>query len=148
MSHLVKPISFRLGKTQIWPYNTLLNTKFNLINSNLTLAKGLVRVSKSILRRKRLYVVRGNIGNFINGKLMYNLVFMPRIKIKPREHAIGTFVRKSMYKPVNFRTQAEEAKIYVNLRKDKAAKMRSRRSPKKLNRWLTKRMFRGAGRTV
>jgi len=148
MSHLVKPTSFRVGKTQAWSHNTLLNTKQELVNSNLTLAKGLERISRSLLKRKRLYAVRGNIANFINNKVIYNLVFVPRVKIKPREHRLGAFMRRTIYKPFNFVKQSDIAKDYVHARKDKTARIRRRRKPKRLNRWLSKRMFRGSGRVV
>lgn len=148
MSHLVKPTSFRAGKTLIWAHNTLLSTKQNLVNSNLTLAKGIERASRSLLRRKRLYVVRGSISNYINSSILYNLVFMPRVKTKPREHNIGAFMRRSIYKPFGFASQNNLAKNYVHARKDKLAKIRRRFKPKRLNRWLSKRMFRGAGKVV
>lgn len=134
MSHLVKPTSFRVGKTQVWPHNTLLSTKPNLVNSNLTLSKGIERISKSLLRRKRLYAVRGNIVNFVNGNIIYNLMFMPRVKTKPREHSIGAFLRRSIYKPFSFTGQNSLAKDYVHARKDKMAKIRKRFRPKRLNR--------------
>lgn len=148
MSHLVKPTSFRAGKTLVWAHNTLLSTKQNLVNSNLTLAKGIERTSRSLLRRKRLYVVRGSISNYINSNIIYNLVFMPRVKTKPREHNIGAFMRRSIYKPFGFEKQNDLAKNYVHARKDKLAKIRRRFKPKRLNRWLSKRMFRGAGKVV
>jgi hypothetical protein len=134
MSHLVKPTSFRAGKAQVWANNTLLSTKQGLINSNLTLAKGIERLSRSLLRRKRLYVVRGNISNYINSSITYKLIFMPRVKTKPREHSIGAFLRKSIYKPFSFAKQGANAKGYVHARKDKLAKIRRRFKPKRLNR--------------
>jgi len=148
MSHLVKPTSFRVGKTLVWPHNSLLSTKQELVNSNLALAKGIEKVSKSLLRRKRLYVVRGNIVNFINSSIYYNLLFMPRVKTKPREHNIGAFLRKAVYKPFNFSNQSDLAKNYIHARKDKLAKLRRRFRPKRLNRWLSKRMFRGSSKVI
>ena len=41
-----------------------------------------------------------------------------------------------------------QAKSYVDRRKDKTAKIRKRYRPKKLNRWLSRRMFRGANKVM
>lgn len=73
-------------------------------------------------------------------------MYAPKIKTKPREHSIGAFLRRSIYKPFNWDTEAAYAKAYVDRRKEKIAKIRKRYKPKKLNRWLSRRMFRGAGK--
>lgn len=100
MSHLVKPVSFRVGKTQIWANNTLLHSK-SLVNSDLLLAKGITKLNKSLLRRKRLYVIKGNIVDSSFSKITYNLMYAPKVKTKPREHSVGAFLRRSIYKPFN-----------------------------------------------
>ena len=92
------------------------------------------RLSRSLLRRKRLYVVRGNISNYIDSNVLYSLIFMPRVKTKPREHSIGAFIRRSIYKPFNFARQDSAVKNYVHARKDKLARIRRRSRPKRLNR--------------
>ena len=148
MSHLVKPTSFRAGKTQIWPFNTLLSTKRKLVNGNLTFSKSITRLSKKLLFRKRLYVVHGNVVDLINNNIIYNLIFMPRIKTKPREYSLGVFMRASIYKPLNLLKHAVMVEKYVDKRIDKIAKRRRKRKIRKLNRWLTRRMFRGAKRAI
>ena len=92
------------------------------------------RLSRSLLRRKRLYVVRGSISNYIDSNVVYSLIFMPRVKTKPREHSIGAFIRRSIYKPFNFARQDRAVKNYVHARKDKLARIRRRSRPKRLNR--------------
>jgi hypothetical protein len=99
-----------------------------------------------LLRRKRLYVVKSTILDKHEFRTDYSLLFVPRIKIRPREHSVGSFLRKSLLKPTELNTASYKFKQYADLRKDKAAKIRRRPKPKKLNRWLSKRMFRGAGR--
>lgn len=148
MSHLVKPTPFRAGKTQAWPHNVLLGNKNELVNSGLTLAKGIERASSRLLKRKRLYVVRGNIAGFVHSAIAYNLVFAPRLKTKPIEYSASSFMRKTIYTPFNFLEQGDIVKNYVHARKDKVAKMRRRAKPKRLNRWITKRMFRGSGKVI
>ena len=134
MSHLVKPTPFRTGKTQAWPHNVLLSNKKELVNGGLTLAKGIERTSRRLLKRKRLYVVRGNITNFVQSTINYNLVFAPRLKTKPIEYSASSFMRKTVYTPFNFLAQGDVVKNYVHARKDKTAKIRRRARPKRLNR--------------
>ena len=81
-------------------------------------------------------------------RIQCRMLFVPRIKIRPREHSIGSFLRKSLLKPVALNAAFFKFKRYADLRKDKAAKIRRRAKPKKLNRWLSKRMFRGTGRNI
>lgn len=81
-----------------------------------------------------------------NGRIEHRLLFAPRIKIRPREHNVGSFIRKSLYKPVNLSTSSNKFKRYADLRKDKIARIRRRNNPKKLNKWLSRRMFRGSNR--
>ncbi len=100
MSHLVKPVSFRAGKTQVWANNTLLGSK-SLVSSDLLLAKGIAKLNKALLKRKRLYMVRGGIAHSSLSKITYNLMYAPKIKTKPREHSTGAFLRRSIYKPFN-----------------------------------------------
>jgi hypothetical protein len=133
VSHLVKPVSFRAGKTQVWANNTLLGNK-SLVNSDLLLAKGITKLNKALLRRKRLYVVKGNIVSSTLSRINYNLVYAPRIKTKPREHSMGAFLRRSIYKPFNWAVEAPYAETYVDRRKEKIAKIRRRHKPKQLNR--------------
>ncbi len=90
----------------------------------------------------------GNVGGFIQGSIIYNLIFMPRVKTKPREMSVGMFMRKSIYKPVNLLTKNNVVKNYVHSRKDKIAKIRRKYRVKRLNKWLSKRMFRGAARVI
>lgn len=75
-------------------------------------------------------------------------MYAPKVKTKPREHSVGAFLRRSIYKPFNWSTEAVYAKSYVDRRKEKTAKIRKRYRPKKLNRWLSRRMFRGAGKII
>jgi hypothetical protein len=101
MSHQVKPISFRAGKSQPWAYNVLVESKNKSTGGDLLLSNGLIRLSKTLLRRKRLYAIRGNLINNRAGKINYRLVYAPKIKTKPREHSTGAFIRRSIYKPFN-----------------------------------------------
>lgn len=73
---------------------------------------------------------------------------MPRIKTKPREYSLGVFMRASIYKPLNLLKHAVMVEKYVDKRIDKIAKRRRKRKIRKLNRWLTRRMFRGAKRAI
>jgi len=142
MAHLVKPVSFRAGKTHLWQYNTLVSANKELAGS-LTLNKGLDKISAKILKRKRLYLVKGVISKYRHGILLYNLLFAPKIKMRPREHRVGAFIKRSIYRPIDWGTQRLLVKGYVHRRIEKIAKLPRRRRPQ-VNRWLTKRMFRGA----
>ena len=148
MSHLVAPSSFRVGKTQPWANNSIAATKHKILGGDATATAGLSKVAAALLRRKRLYVVKSTAVAKFASRSHYQLLFAPRIKIRPREHSIGTFLRKSLLKSVELNTAGSKFKQYADLRKDKAARIRRRPKPKKLNRWLSKRMFRGADRGV
>ena len=147
MSHLVKPTSFRAGKTQTWSSNALIGGR-SLVNSDLLLSRGIYKLNKSLLRRKRIYLVKGSIAYKYNSKLNYNMLYAPKIKTKPREHSIGAFIRRSIYKPFNWDIETTSAKTYVDQRKEKIAKIKRRYKPKRLNKWLTRRMLRGAAPLV
>ena len=119
MSHLVKPTTFRAGKTFIWQYNSFVKSS----SSNFTRNPGLNRLSRRILKRKRLYVVSGTVVNYVNKQLRYNLLYAPKIKSKPREHRTGSFVQRSVYKAYNWAEESEAAKLYVHRRIEKIAKL-------------------------
>lgn len=101
MSHLVKPVSFRAGKTQPWANNTFLRNNKSLVNSDLLLANGITKLNRALLRRKRLYLVKGTVIGSCFSRVGYNLIYAPKIKTKPREHSTGAFLRRSIYKPFN-----------------------------------------------
>lgn len=148
MSHLVAPRSFRSGKTQPW-YNNVL-TRNNVGGSNLTAAAGLEKLARRLLKKKRLYVVNANVYSARNNRIEYKLLFVPRIKIRINEKITGNFSRKLIYKTaVNADQNADNLKKYADLRKSKIAKLkRFKKHRRKLNKWLSKRAFRGAQRTV
>jgi len=93
MAHLVKPTAYRAGKTYAWQHNVLAPAP-----GNATVAAGLNRISKCMLKRKRLYMVSGLVRGFLNKKILYNLLFAPKIKTKPRERHIGAFTRRVTFK--------------------------------------------------
>lgn len=73
----------------------------SLLSGDLLVAKGISKLNKALLKRKRLYMVSGNIVDSSFNKMSYNLMYAPRIKTKPREHSVGAFLRRSVYKPFN-----------------------------------------------
>jgi len=103
MAHLVAAASHRLGKSFLWPYNVLIPTQQNIeLNNNLTLNYGLRKLMKHILRRKRLFLVKFSLRYSLNKSKFYcNVLFMPRIKTKPKPDSRGTFAKFVLYKHLN-----------------------------------------------
>jgi hypothetical protein len=162
MSHLVKPTAFRAGKTYLWQNNVL----FTKDNSGSLFAQGLSSLTARLFNRKRLYLVNSSLTGARYGKVALNLLFAPRIKTKPRNpYSIGGFARRVLYRPFDWPknldekvkkisdddeeppTQLQLATEYVVRKQDKVAKLPKRRRFQ-INKWLTRRMFRGAGRPV
>jgi len=83
--------------------------------------------------------------NYVNKQLRYNLLYAPKIKSKPREHRTGSFVQRSVYKAYNWAEESEAAKLYVHRRIEKIAKLTKRKNVR-INKWLSRRMFRGSGK--
>lgn len=99
MSHLIKPLTFRAGKTRVWQYNKLLNIKNN---NSFIFNHGLNQLSKELLKLKRLYFIKGTIRDYKSKKILYTLLYSPKIKTKtPREHSSGAFFRRATFKPYN-----------------------------------------------
>ena len=74
-------------------------------------------------------------------------MYAPKIKTKPREHRIGAFIKRILCKPFNWdsETEVENAKFYAYRRIEKIAKFKKYKISK-FNKWLSRRMLRGAAR--
>lgn len=147
MTHLVSPTAFRQGKTFLWKTNSpLISQSSSLIKQNdLTLSNGIQHSLKYVFRRKRLFIVKGNL--FYRPKLSricFNVLYMPRVKTKPRSDSRGTFTKLVLYRNLNWTEENfNSARGYIKERRLKIHKLPDRKIIL-LNKWITRRMLRGS----
>lgn len=145
MTHLISPTAFRLGKSLLWKTNFIAKLTNTLSSKNIVVAgstfNGLPLILKHKLRRKRLLVVKTQTfqqKNILNCRVLY----MPRIKTRPKSDSRGSFSRHVLYKNYAWLgITAVAAKQYVDQRRLKAFKF-SKKKQKQINKWLSRRMLR------
>jgi len=147
MTHLVAPVSHRSGKTYLWRSNTLLqNTqKRNALNNNFILSHGLEKTIKQILNRQRYFFIKSTLSYLpYQNRIRCNVLFMPRIKTKPKSDYLGSFYKFLLYKNSSWdKTFIRKTKRYIYQRRLKIFKFKYR-SIDQINKWLMRRMLRGS----
>jgi hypothetical protein len=145
MTHLISPTTFRLGKSSLWKNNfiaKLTNTpRTKAVVAAGSTFNGLPLTLKHKLRRKRLLVVKTQTfqqNNILNCRVLY----MPRIKTRPKSDSRGSFSRHVLYKNYAWLgIAAVAAKQYVDQRRLKVFKF-PKKKKKRINKWLSRRMLR------
>lgn len=142
MTHLVSPSSFRVGKTYPWKSNSI--NKSALSTNNATTKNGITNLLKFKLRRKRLFVVK-SIFILANQQTKINVLFMPRIKLRPKSDNLGSFSKFTLYRSHNwsFYKFNNGVKSYIDERRLKMYRFPRKRHVQ-INKWIYRRMFRGA----
>lgn len=147
MTHLVSPSTFRLGKSALWKANSIAKFTPVTTHSNLILGassfNGIPLILKHKLRRKRCLLVKAIISHY-NWSLNCRVLYMPRIKVRPKSDSRGIFSRHVLYKPYDWLGTAQNlAKFYIDQRRLKIFKFPQKKN-KRINKWLTRRMLRGS----
>jgi len=126
MTHLISPTSFRLAKTFLWKQNVvdLTNLSINRV--------GVQNLLKYSFRRKRLFVIKSTLK--IVTKLAYSslfVLFMPRIKTRPRPDSRGNFSKFVLYKQLNWKRKrlVRSSKKYIDERRLKIHKFAKVKKP-------------------
>lgn len=154
MSHQVSPLSFRLGKTFLWNNNLplkSLNSQTKLVkNSNLSYA--LNTSLDYLLKKHRLFLVKSSSSyNSRSGFITINgLVYPLTDSIKRKVNfPIYTFpknlISSTSRLDSNFLNLLK--KLWVSKSSEFDDRFISSKRKKNLNKWLTKRMFRGSSRS-
>lgn len=137
MTHQVSPTTFRVGKIFLWKNN------INLPNYDLSNINSLL---KHILRRRRLFIIKSTLKITLKiNKIKIHVLFMPRIKTKPRPDSRGNFSKIILYKKLNWTNNSliSTSKNYIDQRRLKIYKMPQQKRFQ-INRWISRRMFRSS----
>lgn len=143
MSHLVSPVSHRLGKVVPWHEN-------NILDENQVLAtRGITNLLKAMLRKRRLFVLRTVVSKNNTDKLIFKVLYLPRIKKRPKPSMFNVGYFKNLLggyhqslDRLNYNT-LEKMDDYIDDHQDEDyeyTSLRRRRKPKIINQWLTLRM--------
>jgi hypothetical protein len=153
MAHLVAPISFRLGKTFAWKHNLIFNSQnaANLINGDLGLALGLDGVAKYLLKKHRIFVVKGSLRySEKRGILLYKMLYAPRMKQKPIDgFKTGTdYFFKFLHSPRPYGGDGISRTMAYTLERIHKKADLPMKWYRRINPWLSARMFRGSKKDI
>lgn len=143
MVHKVPPFSFRVGKTFVWDSNILAKNNILDFTSGTAFERSIYDACYRIGRKQRLYAIKtAEKSASKNRAIKILMLYMPQIKRRPARR------RNRFYKLRNYlvrnRGNAFISLYFFKMRKRMAGFKNKLRFKLHLNRWLTKRMFRGS----
>ena len=148
MAHIAPQTSLRVVKTYLWHHNVVLPTKQfpNEINGDLSHVRGLEKLLKHFLRKRRFFILKANVRYCsLQAKQLVNLLFLPKMKQSPKKYikrfAFGALLKKRYrFQNLGFRDMFLG---FIALRRLKIFKFPPERKAMQINRWINKRITRG-----
>jgi len=100
MSHLIPATHFRNGKSFLWRSNTLVSKQFpKILSGHASFVRGLEKTLKYMFKRRRLFIIKGSIKySQLRSKFFLNILYVPKIKRRPRPDSFGRLFNQAMYK--------------------------------------------------
>lgn len=151
MSHVVSPLSYRLGKTFLWNNLSIINfnNKQKLQSKLINTPIGLEESLDKILNKNNYYVVKTTLKtNNILGIPQLKLIYYPLLKKNKKKqiYPLYCLYRKILSKPLNYNKKLEKFIKKIWYIKKREFKNRFIINKKKihLNKWFTKQIFRGS----
>jgi len=154
MSHLVAPLSFRLGKTFPWDSNVSYPkiTAESIPGRFTTLNLGLDQVSVFIIRRLQFVAIKGALSiNLRKFQWKYKLLYFPEMKLPLKRSKFRSLAawkvlfNPTLYHGISFKKKLVRYFIGRHYKNFRFRRIR-RKGRFKLNPWITKRMLRGVNK--
>jgi len=100
MAHLIPATHFRNGKSFLGRSNLLVSKQFpKILSGHSSFIRGVEKTLKYVLKRKRLFLVKGNIKySQLRAKIFLNILYMPKMKRRPRPDSFGRLFNQAVYK--------------------------------------------------
>lgn len=143
MVHKVPPFSFRVGKTFIWDSNVLAKSNVLDFISGTAFERSIYDACYRLGRKQRMYAIKATEKTALKNKaIKILLLYMPQIKRRPARRR-NRFYKLRKYLVRN-RCSDFLSVYFLKIKKRMAGTKARLRFKLYLNRWLTKRMFRGS----